>query len=267
MLQRPADSGPPINRWVWKNRLFLWWLLIVPLFCLLLYLYFPGLQVDPDLIAKDEAPLLYKVVNTAPLIFLYRLVALAAGLVLLLICFFFPVLRLSSEGVSWNQEIEEKLVDFAGQAAADEVAMLVEEENHRWQALQYWVHLEPNRVEMAMAFQELLFVLCEVFSGDDMVVQMVKDGRRYILAHPVYTFLARAAEEDTEPGRWIGAAFRLTGEEWGIRLETLRQGGYSPLDQAFLTSICAIFARIIGGAEAKALSPQLKGFVFVESNL
>ena len=38
------------------------------------------------------------------------------------------------------------------------------------------------------------------------------------------------------------------------------------MDQDFLTAICAIFARVIGGAEAKALSPQLKGFVFVEAN-
>ena len=187
MWRKLSEPGP-INNWVWRNRLFLWWLLIIPLFCLLLYLYYPGLRVDLAVVAREDGAFLAKVLNNAPLIFLYRLVALAVALVLLLICLFFPVMRVSSEGVSWTQEIEEKLVDFAGQAAADEVAMLVEEENRRWQALQYWVHLEPSRVEMAVAFQELLFVLCEIFSGDVMVVQMVKEGRRYTLAHPVYTF-------------------------------------------------------------------------------
>ena len=184
MWRKLSEPGP-INNWVWRNRLFLWWLLIFPCFAVALPLL-SGAAGGFGRVAREDGAFLAKVLNNAPLIFLYRLVALAVALVLLLICLFFPVMRVSSEGVSWTQEIEEKLVDFAGQAAADEVAMLVEEENRRWQALRR-LHLEPSRVEIAVAFQDSS-LLCEIFPVM-MVVQMVKRAQvclpiRFILFGP-----------------------------------------------------------------------------------
>ena len=254
------------NDWITRCRMLLWWGILLPLFLAVLLISYRQLLIPSSLVVDEGVSLWYKVLNSAPLLFLFRLVALAFGLVLLLICFFLPTMRVGSHGVSWNHVFEEQLADLAGEFAGDEVNYIVQEESKRWQAMQYWIHRGVPGLEAGAIFQEYLFALHENFIETRICVSVVRDNKRYVLTHPVFPFLKRELEEDKDPGHKISAGFRLLTEEWLVELETDVPGGYSPLDHGFLAALTGIFLRSLTEADRRELSLRIPGFFLTEMN-
>jgi hypothetical protein len=253
-----------LNEWFSRNRLIVWWILWVPLFLLILVLSWHGLNLSVETLDNVEISLWYKVLNAAPILNLLRLVALGFGLALLLVCLFFPLLRVGTQGVSWNLESYEEVAKLAGEAAGEEVELLVAEETRRWRTIQNWLQLQPETLQPSAFFWEFLFVLHDVFLDDEIHLLVHRNGGKYRVTHPFLAFLSD--REVTEEDRQIQIIFFLGQEEWLMTICTEKPEGYSPLDQEFLSSAGAVFAQAVYKMGRKELFPELAGFEAVEVN-
>lgn len=265
MLRRRLDLHA-FNEWVTRNRLVLWWVILTPLFVIAFILSYPQLKVETSQIETVQG-LWIAILNTPPLLFLFRLVALAFGLVMLLIGFFLPTLRVGTQGVSWAHEIEERLVDMAGEFAGDEVEQVVSYEKARWEAILYWQRLNPAGVEVSSLVYNLLSTLQAHFFDDQMVMQLTAEKKTIALTHPLSDFLVPELRDEGEPGQRIGAELHLPKEEWLLVLETEQKEGYSALDQDFLWVIIDLFERVLERTEILGLLPHLSDFSRIESNI
>ena len=101
------------HRWVRKNPLILWWLIFLPLLLVILHTSWEHLtlplEVEPG--PPSFWPNLF---YSFPLIVLARIVLVAVGLVIIMICLFFPLFRVSKEGVQWSREQEEEIARVTG---------------------------------------------------------------------------------------------------------------------------------------------------------
>lgn len=266
MLGRRLEDVHAFNEWVTRNRLILWWGLLTPLFVLSLILSYPQLKIDPLPGEPTHPDLWFSVLNTPPILFLFRLVALLFGLVLLLIGFFLPTLRVGTQGVSWAHEIEEQLADMAGEFAGDEVERIVHDEKGRWESVLYWLRLDLVDQEPTVIVHGFLSMLRDCFPKDRMVLQIIGVERILAVTHPMLPFLVPVFPEEVEPGRRIGTEIHLANEEWLLVLETRELGGYSVLDQDFLWSMGEILGQKLQQFEVAELLPNLGGFSQVEVN-
>jgi hypothetical protein len=253
-----------LNEWFSRNRLIVWWLLWVPLFLLVVAVSWGHLGLSSHILENMEISLWYKVLNAVPILILLRLVALGFGLALLLVCLFFPLLRVSTQGVSWNLESYEAVAKLAGEAAGEEVELLVMEETRRWRMIQSWLQIQPETLQPSAFFWEFLFVLHDIFPEDEIHLLVHHAGGKYAVTHPFLSFLTN--NEISGGEQQIQIIFFLGQEEWLITICTSKPEGYSPLDQEFLSSAGAVFAQAVYKMGRKELFPDLAGFEAVEVN-
>lgn len=247
------------NHWIGRHRLLVWWLIWVPLFLLMVSLSVEHLKLTQAILGNDKLSLWYKVLNTTPIIILLRLVVLGFGLALLLICLFFPVLRVGSEGVSWNLESYEEVTKLAGEAAGEEVELIVGQEIRRWQQIQSWLPLEPGHFQPSVFLGEFLQMLHHIYFEDRIFLITHQENGIFSMGHPFLQFLTGTTIEARD-NRQIEFVFFLGQEEWLIAVRTDQPEGYSDLDQAFFTTVGTVFVHALTETGLKALFPELSGF-------
>lgn len=186
----------------------------------------------------------FKVLNTVPLIILARLVLAAVGIVILLICFLFPILRVSKEGVQWTKELGEELANASGEITAEEIGHLVGRETLRWSLIYGWLRQrEQEEANPHLLLREFLANIGETFS-DCRLSLTWRDGKsQWTVLHPLLSRLVREeAQTLISEERSFGLRLELgSGNELVLRIYSNDPAGFSQMDERFLTVLGEVF--------------------------
>ncbi len=229
------------QQWVTKNRMLLWWAVFLPLLLTILITSWEHLTV-PVAVEKAPAGFWPALFQSAPLITLARVVIVALGVVVIMICLFFPALRVGKSGVHWTKEKEEELTRATGEIIGAEVEALVAEETRRWSLVYKWLRLPAMKRLTAVAlFRELVAVLGETFPGMKMKISLQIGADEYTVRHPL---LPRLVEEEITGKETFGVRLSFNPElSLLFFLESGEPGGLSTLDENFILTLCAVFLR------------------------
>src|SRR5690554_4918961 len=93
------------QRWVTRNRMLLWWAVFLPLMLAILLSSWDHLTV-PVVVEVTKDSFWALLFQSSTLIASARVVMVALGVVIIMICLFFPALRVGKEGVYWTKEKE-----------------------------------------------------------------------------------------------------------------------------------------------------------------
>ena len=189
------------QRWVTKNRMLLWWMVFLPLMLAILLSSWDHLTVPVAVEAAKEG-FWATLLQSPTLVTLARVVMVALGVVIIMICLFFPALRVGKEGVYWTREKEEELTQATGEIIGAEVEALVAEEKRRWSLVYKWLRLaETKKITAAALFRELVAALGETFPQLKMKIALQLGAEEYTVLHP----LLRACAERSPGGNIWGA--------------------------------------------------------------
>ncbi|MGE5581890.1 MAG: hypothetical protein ACM3X9_05055 [Bacillota bacterium] len=234
-----------LESWLAKNRLFLWWLVYIPLMAVILIINRKQLGLTVNDLSNLLISPQYKIFNSALIIVLTRVTLVAVGIVIILVCLLFPLFRISKEGVQWTKELEEELAEVSGQITGEEISGLVKEESLRWSLIHGWLKLEENRrLEPELLLRELLGTLWDAFPNQKISLTQVERERKWGLFHPLLAKLTLAEpgniyEEDTSFS--LKLEFSDTSQ---LLLHVYSDsGGFSPIDEKFIMVLGEIFLR------------------------
>lgn len=233
-----------LQQWVYNHRLFLWIVIFLLSLATILAIVGEELWSAPDLLENTALSFQYKVLNTNSIIFLTRLLLAALGVVVLLICLFFPVFRLGKEGIQWTKEMEEELVRYSGEITGEEVEELINEEAVRWSLVHRW--LLPNvwkgrgRPDF---LRELLATIWEAFPHHQISLTLIgRDRSRVAILHPL--LLELAEDESALDKESIGFGLDFTdGEKLLLAVHSREVEGFSSIDRIFLAVLGEIFSQ------------------------
>lgn len=233
-----------LQQWVYNHRLFLWIIIFLSSLATILVIVGEELWSTPDLLEDTALSFQYKVLNTNSIIFLTRLILAALGVVVLLICLFFPVFRLGKEGIQWTKEMEEELVRYSGKITGEEVEELISEEAVRWSLVHRW--LLPNvwkgrgRPDF---LRELLATIWEAFPHHQISLTLIgRDRSRVAILHPL--LLELAEDELALDKESIGFGLDFSeGKKLLLTVHSRELKGFSSIDRIFLAVLGEIFSQ------------------------
>lgn len=236
-----------IQHWLTKNRLWLWWAIYIPLVACILIFNNKELNLPVDYLHNLILSPQYKVFNSSLIIILARVLVIAVGVVVLMICLFFPYFRVSKEGVQWTKEFEEELTEASGEIAGEEISGLVKEESFRWSLIYRWLKLEEREVlEAQFLLRELLATIWEAFPKQKISLSLFDKEGRWGIYHPLLAKLVVAEsnnmlEDETTFG------FKLQfGKETQLLLHVYSEPeGFSQIDEKFILILGEIFLLIV----------------------
>jgi hypothetical protein len=227
------------QQWVSKNRLLLWWMIFLPLMAVILVISWEYLIIP----TKDDGvaySFLQEILNTMPLLVLSRIVLIAVGLVVILICLFFPVFRVGKEGVQWTREKEEELAQVTGEITGAEVEHLIEQEALRWSLVYKWLHFnERKEMEPPVLLRELVATVLEVFPEHRLSLTMLWGDEEYILLHPLLVRMVPQEEtvQETFGVKMIFSKYMLLV----LHIYSEDSIGFSTIDESFILILCEVF--------------------------
>ncbi len=229
------------QQWVSKHRLLLWWMIFLPLMAVILVTSWEYLIIP----TKDDGvsyTFLQEILNTMPLLVLSRIVLIAVGIVVILICLFFPVFRVGKEGVQWTREKEEELAQVTGEITGAEVEQLIEQESLRWSLVYKWLHLsEKTEMEPPVLLRELVATVLEVFPEYRLSLTILLGDEGYNLLHPL---LIRVIPMDEAGQETFGIKMEFS-KDISLLLYVYSRDliGFSSIDQSFVLILCELFLR------------------------
>ncbi len=128
----------------------------------------------------------YKIFNSPLIIILGRIVLVALGTVILLICVFFPYFNVSKEGIQWTKEFQEQLTEVSGEIAGEEIEEIVKEEVMRWSLVMQWLKmLEWEIPDKSMLLRELLATFWVAFPTYQIALTLLNDQGKWGISHPL----------------------------------------------------------------------------------
>lgn len=252
-MKRPLTY---FHRWVRKNPLILWWLIFLPLLLGILstsweHLTAP-LAADPN--TSGWWPGLF---HSFPLIVLARIILIAVGLVIIMVCLFFPLFRVGKEGVQWSREQEEEIARVTGEITGAEVEDLIQQETYRWSIIHRWLHFcgSPEAAS-AVGLRELVATIGEAFPAERLSIVLEHREKVYILQHRLLPKLVPPEETSTEA---FGVKLSF-GPDYALilYLYAADPAGFSPIDEQFMLVLCEIFGR--GVQQAKIAPTELAAY-------
>lgn len=229
------------HRWVRKNPLILWWLIFLPLLLLILFTSWEHLTapLEAGAVPPGFLPSLF---FSYPLIVLARVVLVAVGVVLIMICLFFPLFRIGKEGVQWSREQEEELARVTGEITGAEVEELIQREALRWSIIHRWLHFcGAKEAASGMSLRELVATIGEAFPAERLSILVEEKGKVYTLQHPL---LPKLVPIDPAVAETFGVKLSF-GPDFAlfIYLYAADPAGFSLIDEQFMLILCEIFGR------------------------
>jgi hypothetical protein len=233
-----------LQQWLTKYRILLWWVLFLPLLALII-VYNPNLFDIPSQVIDDSfMSFQYKIFNSTVIIIVLRIALVAISLVIIMICLFFPLFRVSTEGVQWTKELEEELVKASGEIAGEEIDNLIQDEVYRWALIHNWVKLkEPEPKDSHLLLRELLATLWEGFPNCKISLCRMNGKNYWGITHPLLTRLVLdEAIMALDDERTYGLQLQTAGEEYLLlRLYTGYPEGFSQIDEKFILVLGEIY--------------------------
>ncbi len=234
--------------------MLLWWLIFLPLLLLILICNTSLLKISPQILNNSLLGFQYKILNSASLIILARVVLVAVGLVIIMICIFFPLFRVSKEGIQWTKELEEELGEITG----EEVATLIKTESFRWSLIHSWIRLkEPEAPDAHLLLRELMTTVWDAFPDYKLSVCFIKDKNCWGITH---TLLPRLILGDAtislEEDRTFELQLSIAPNEYlGLRIYNSHQEGFSQIDEKFIQALGEVFIQKVAksGVEPEQL--------------
>ncbi len=240
-------SSKPFNlqQWMVKHRLILWWAVYIPLVIIVLFVYRQQLGLEDECLNNLVISPLYKIFNSNLMIILARVVLIAVGAVVILICLFFPLFRVSREGVHWTKELEEELAEASGEITGEEISGLVKEESFRWSLIYGWLKQEEKEnPSPAFLLRELLATVWEAFPHNRISLYYKSTGQTWGLLHPllvklILTETGNMLEEETT----FGLKLRFSKDTQIIMHIYSESVGFSQIDEKFILVLGEVFLR------------------------
>lgn len=230
------------HRWVRKNPLILWWLIFLPL--LLMILYTSWEHLTAPLAVENNLPGFWlNLFHSFPLVVLARIVLVAVGLVLIMICLFFPLFRVSKEGVQWSREQEEEIARVTGEITGAEVEELIQQETFRWSIILRWLRFYGSKeVASAVGLRELVATIGEAFPAERFSILLEHRKKVFALQHRLLPRLVLPDQEDMAEAFGVKLSF---GTDYALYLYLYAAdpAGFSPIDEQFMLVLCEIFGR------------------------
>jgi hypothetical protein len=236
-----------IQRWLNKNRFYLWWTIYIPLVSGILLLNFKHLDLPVDQLSNFILSPQYKMFNSPLIIILGRIVIVALGAAILMICVLFPYFNVSKEGIQWTKEFQDELTEVSGEIAGEEIEGLVKEESIRWSLILRWLKMEEREVvEMSMLLRELLATCWEVFPSQKITLTLLSDQGKWGLSHPLLpNLIVTESKNFKELARVFGMKLHL-GKDFHLFFHIDSQAEeFSPIDEKFLLVLGEIFVLIV----------------------
>lgn len=234
-----------IQHWLTKNRFCLWWIIYIPLVAGILLCNFKYLDLPAHELSNFILSPQYKIFNSPLIIILGRVVLVALGTGILLICVFFPYFNVSKEGIQWTKEFQEELTEVSGEIAGEEIEELVKEESIRWSLILQWLKMEEWEIpDKSMLLRELLATFWEAFSERKIALTLLNDQGKWGLSHPLLPKLIVAENKSVRtPESAFGINLQL-GKNVHLLLHTDSQvDELSPVDEKFLLVLGEIFVK------------------------
>jgi hypothetical protein len=233
--------------WLGKNRLWLWWSIYIPLLTGILFLNSKQLNLPVEDLKNLILSPQYKIFNSSLIIVLARVVVVAAGVVALMVCLFFPYFRVSKEGVQWTEELEEELARVSGEVTGEEIGGLIKEESFRWSLIYGWLKLEGREVlEAQFLIRELLATIWEAFPNQKISLTAINHDERWGIFHPLLTKLVIAENPhllDDETTFGLKLQFQKDSQ---LLLHVYSEiEGFSQIDEKFILILGEIFLLIV----------------------
>jgi hypothetical protein len=240
---KPVD----FQHWLTKNRLWLWWVIYIPLVSGILFLNIKNLDLPVGDLGNLILSPQYKIFNSSLIIVLGRIIVVAVGVVILLICLLFPYFRISKEGVQWSKEFEDELTEASGEIAGEEIGRLVKEESFRWSLIYGWLkHEEREKLEVQFLLRELLATLWEAFPKQKISLSLFNKEEKWGIYHPLLTKLIVAEGINLlEAETTFGLKLQF-GKETHLLVHVYSEPeGFSPIDEKFILILGEIFVQIV----------------------
>jgi hypothetical protein len=229
--------------WLTKNRLWLWWAIYIPLVVLIIIFNWEQLNLPSNDLSNLGISPQYKIFNSVLIIVLARVTLVAIGVVLIMICLFFPFFRVSRGGVQWTKEFEEELAEVSGEIAGEEIGGLVKEESFRWSLVYGWLKLgERELLEPQFLLRELLATIWEAFPNQRISLSFINDGQSWGIFHPLLSKLVVAENMNMlEDETTFGLNLRfLKGIQLLLHVYSDPEG-FSQIDEKFILILGEIF--------------------------
>ncbi|HEX7713995.1 MAG TPA: hypothetical protein VF531_08205 [Bacillota bacterium] len=233
-----------LQQWLIKNRLPLWWGVFLPCMMVLLFFGRELFRIPAPILENTWISFQSKVLNTIPLIILARIVVAAAGIVALMICFLFPILRVSKEGVQWTKEFGEELANVSGEITGEEIAHLVVKETLRWSLIYGWLRLrEQGESDPHLLLREFLGTIWETFPECRLSLTWIDGDAQWTVLHPLLSRLVREeAVSLVSDEHSFGVRLELEGGNGLVlRIYANDAAGFSQVDERFLTVLGEAF--------------------------
>ena len=229
------------QRWVANNRLLLWWMIFLPLMLLILVISWEHLTIPVE-IEEKNGNFFQELFQSFPLIILARVVVIAVGVVIIMICLFLPVFRVGKEGVQWTREKEEELAQVTGEITGAEVEELVEKESLRWSLVYKWLRLtDTKEVEPSILLRELLSTVWEAFPEHRISITIALKDKEYTLRHPLLTrMVSKGMTEEEVFGVKLGFSPDFSLFFYVYPGDPV---GFSAIDENFILILCEVFWR------------------------
>lgn len=237
------------HRWVTKNPLYLWWLIFLPLILVIIITSWEQLTVPMADTAKLSG-FIPQLVQSSTLVVLARIVLVAIGLVIIMICLFFPLFRVGKEGVQWTREQEEEITQASAEIIGAEVEELIRQESFRWSIVQAWLRFGTVQEGMPMIWlRDLVATIMEAFPKEQLSIILQAEENYYTLQHPL---LPKLVPADSGLDEAFGLKLRFRPDyALYFYLYTDEVGGFSAIDEQFLLILCEIFG---GKAQAAGVT-------------
>lgn len=233
-----------LQQWLTKNRVLLWWVIFLPLLIVVVVSNSHLLQVSSDMLNDSLMSFQYKICNSPTIIILARVLLVAVGIVIIMICILFPLLRVGKEGVQWTKELEEELVRASGEIAGEEISDLVKEESFRWSLIHGWIKMkEPEKQDAHLLLRELIATIWDAFPTTKLSLNLVNGKNSLGITHPLLSKLVLSETllmSDDE--RTYGVKLPFEGDDsLLLRIYTSYPEGFSQIDERFLLVLGEIF--------------------------
>jgi hypothetical protein len=239
----------PVNfqHWLTNNRLWLWWAIYIPLVAMILIVNKKQLFLPVDDLHNLILSPLYKIFNSALIIIIARIIVIAVGVVILMICLFFPYFRVSKEGVQWTKELGEELAQASGEIAGEEISGLVKEESFRWSLIYGWLKLEERKIlEAQFLLRELLATIWEAFPKQKISLSLFSKEGKWGIYHPLLAKLVVIESNDMVVDDTTFGLKLQFGDETQLLLHVYSEpDGFSPIDEKFILILGEVFLLII----------------------
>lgn len=238
-----------LQKWMSKNRLIIWWVVFIPLVALVLACNFGGLVPDSADVHNATHSLQFKIFDSVLLIVLARIILVALGVVILMLCLLFPVLQVGKEGIQWTKELENVLTEATSEIAGEEIGELITQEAWRWTLIHGWLRIHRAgdrsavRTDVVSLVRDLLDTVWKAFPSYRLAVCLTHDKQQWALIHPLLPQLIPKEPTNFTANETVIALEMNIAENQVMELTVYpqEQEGFSKIDERFLLVLSEIF--------------------------